>query len=139
MEPNKLSKEALSAYLYDVSTLELARKNLDEKCAHPKAVLAHNDAVMQNFTKPEPPVYLTQLEDKDRLSISTIIVGGLFWGIVSGAITGIIAYLISFPLSWFFFPSLSHVRFTIGSVIIVLLIFTALLVYLKNFGLSEKG
>ena len=98
MDPNKLSKETLTAYFYDVSTLELAKKKLDKKYEEPKAVLEHNDTIIQGWTKPEPPVYLTELPKDEKLRVGDIVICFFI-----GLIGGIVAFLLSFPLCWFCF------------------------------------
>lgn len=117
MEPNKLSKEVLSAYLYDVSTLELAKKKIEDHINPAKKMSEHNDEIMKSWIKPEPPKHLI----KKGNSIFTIIIAALLTGIPYAIIGAIMGYFISFPVSWFFFPSLSHVYFAIGVAILVVL------------------
>lgn len=86
-----LSKEALSAYLYELGALEVAKQQAIEKQKKPRMVLSNNESVMKNLKTPEPPVYKELDSKKDK--IITII--------IAGAVAGGIVFLVCLFLSLF--------------------------------------
>lgn len=113
-----ISREALSAYLYDVGALEVAKQQAIERQKSSQQHLEHNDAIIKNLKEPSPPIY----EKLD--STKSKVVGSLI-AIIAGAMIGsIICFILSIPLKWFgIILGIKHYCIVVGIVSALILLF----------------